>query len=263
MANPTALITGASGGIGEELARVFAANGHDVVLAARSAAKLEALAAELSAKHKVRAYAVAADLTDPKAPGQLLERVAALGLTVDVLVNNAGFADFGEFHKSDLGKQLEMMQVNMVALTELSHRVLPGMVARRKGRILNVGSTGSFMPGPLMSVYYATKAFVLSVSEAWQEELKGTGVSVTALCPGPVATGFQKAAAMEGSRLLSNPMNPMMPVGVVAKEGYDALMAGKTIVIPGLMNRVLAVTPRLLPRRFVPAIVKQASVREH
>lgn len=263
MANPTALITGASGGIGEELTRVFAAHGHDVVLVARSAAKLEALAAELSAKHKVRAYAITADLTDPKAPGQLLERVAALGLTVDVLVNNAGFADFGEFHKTDLAKQLEMMQVNMVALTELSHRVLPGMVARGKGKIMNVGSTGSFMPGPLMSVYYATKAFVLSVSEAWQEELKGTGVSVTALCPGPVATGFQKAAAMEGSRLLTNPMNPMMSADVVAKEGYEGLMAGKTIVIPGMMNKILAVTPKLLPRVMIPGIVRQASVREH
>lgn len=257
------LITGASGGIGEELAKVFAAHGHDVVLVARTQSKLETLAAELIAKHKVKAFALAADLTDPKAPEQLLEKVAALGLSVDILVNNAGFADFGEFYKSDLRKQLEMMQVNIVALTELSHRVMPGMVARGNGKIMNVGSTGSFMPGPLMSVYYATKAYVLSVSEAWQEELKGTGVSVTALCPGPVATGFQKAAAMEGSKLLTNPMNPMMPADLVAKAGYDALMAGKTIVIPGMMNQMLALTPKLLPRMFVPGIVKQASVREH
>jgi uncharacterized protein len=257
------LITGASGGIGEELAKVFAAHGHDVVLVARTQSKLETLAAELSTMHKVKTYAIAVDLTDPKAPALLLEKVAALGLSVDILVNNAGFADFGEFHKSDLTKQLEMMQVNMVALTELSHRVLPGMVARGKGKIMNVGSTGSFMPGPLMSVYYATKAFVLSISEAWQEELKGTGVSVTALCPGPVATGFQKAAAMEGSKLLTNPMNPMMPADVVAKEGYDALMASRTIVIPGMMNKVLAVTPKLLPRMFIPSIVKNASARNH
>lgn len=257
------LITGASGGIGEELAKVFAAQGHDVVLVARTQSKLEALASELSAKHKIKAYAIAADLTVPEASAQLLEKVTALGLMVDILVNNAGFADFGEFYKSDLGKQLEMMQVNMVALTELSHRVLPGMVARGKGKILNVGSTGSFMPGPLMSVYYATKAFVLSVSEAWQEELRGTGVSVTALCPGPVATGFQKAAAMEGSKLLTNPMNPMMPADEVAKVGYDALMAGRTIVIPGMMNKILAVAPKLLPRMFIPGIVKQASAKTH
>lgn len=257
------LITGASGGIGEELAKVFAAHGHDVVLVARTQSKLEALASELSTKHKIKSYYVAADLSDPQAPQQVLDQAAALGLSVDILVNNAGFADYGEFYTTELSKQMQMAQLNMMALTELSHRVLPGMVQRGRGKILNVASTAAFMPGPLMAVYYASKAYVLSLSEALNEELKGSGVNVTALCPGPVATGFQSRAAMEGSKLLANPMNPAMSAVEVAKAGYGALMSGKALVIPGLSNQLLALTPRLLPRMLVPGIVKNAQARAH
>lgn len=258
-----ALITGASGGIGEELAKVFAAHGFNLILVARTESKLKELGDILSAKHGIKTFAIGLDLSDPKSPAQLQQRVAELGLTVDVLVNNAGFADFGDFAKSDLGKQLQMIQVNITTLTELTHRFLPAMVERKRGYVLNVGSTGSFMPGPLMSVYYATKNYVLAFSEAIREELKGSGVQVTVLAPGPVATGFQKAAAMEGSKLLTNPMNPLMSANAVAKAGYEGLMRGQQIVIPGFVNQVQALMPRLLPRAVVPGIVKNASARSH
>lgn len=259
----TALITGASGGIGEELAKVFAAHGFDLILVARSGAKLEELGQVLSAQRGVKVYPLAADLSAPGSTAEVMDKVAQIELTVDVLVNNAGFADFSEFHWSDLGKQLQMIQLNITTLTELTHRVLPGMVERGHGHVLNLASTAAFMPGPLMSVYYATKAYVLSFSEAIHEELKGSGVSVTALCPGPVATGFQSRAAMEGSKLLSNPLNPPTTPDRVAKAGYEALMRGQAVVIPGLMNQIQALAPKLLPRSLVPGIIKNASVRSH
>lgn len=256
-----ALVTGASGGIGEALARVFAAHGFNVILVARTQSKLEELGAALSAQHGVQAYVMAADLSDPRSPASLLGQVGELGLSVEVLVNNAGFADFGEFASSDLGKQLQMIQVNITTLTELTHRVLPGMLERGRGRILNVASTAAFMPGPLMSVYYASKAYVLSFSEALNEELRGLGVNVTALCPGPVATGFQSRAAMEGSKLLQQRLNPLMSPEEVAKAGYEALMNGKAVVIPGLMNQMQALSPRFLPRALLPGIVKRSQAR--
>jgi short-subunit dehydrogenase len=259
----TALITGASGGIGEELAKVFAAHGFDLILVARSGAKLEELSQALRAQHGVRAYPLAADLSAPGSAAEVMDRVAQMELMVDVLVNNAGFADFGEFHRSDLGKQFQMIQLNITTLTELTHCLLPGMLERGHGYVLNVASTAAFMPGPLMSVYYATKAYVLSFSEAIHEELKGSGVSVTALCPGPVVTGFQSRAAMEGSKLLSNPLNPPTTPDGVAKAGYEALMRGQAVVIPGLINQMQALAPKLLPRSVVPGLVKNASVRSH
>jgi len=258
-----ALVTGASGGIGEALAKVFAEHGFHLILVARTESKLKELGDALSAKHGLKAYAIATDLSDPKSPAGLAQKVAELGLTVDVLVNNAGFADFGEFAKSDLSKQMQMIQVNVATLTELTHRFLPTMLEDNRGYILNVASTAAFMPGPLMSVYYATKGYVLAFSEAIREELKGSGVRVTALCPGPVATGFQEAAAMEGSKLLSNPLNPPMSADVVARAGYEALMRGQQVVIPGFVNQIQALAPRLLPRAMIPGIVKNASVREH
>lgn len=258
-----ALITGASGGIGEELAKVFAAHGFNLVLVARSEGKLKALAEGLAQSHNVQAQAVAADLSDPESPAEVMARIDALSLTVDVLVNNAGFADFGEFYKSDLAKQMQMIQLNITTLTELTHRVLPAMVERGRGFVLNVASTAAFMPGPLMSVYYATKAYVLSFSEAIREELKGSGVSVTALCPGPVATGFQSRAEMAGSKLLTNPLNPPTTPGIVAKAGYEALVRGQAVAIPGFINQLQTLSPRLLPRAVVPGMVKNASVRAH
>jgi uncharacterized protein len=256
----TALITGASGGIGEQLARVFASHGHNVVLVARSQDKLEALAAELSTKHGVKTYPVKADLANPTAGALLVEQLDQQ-LPIDILVNNAGFGDYGEFAAGPLDKQLEMIQLNIATLTELTHRFLPQMLSRKQGYILQVASTAAFMPGPLMSVYYASKAYVLSFSEALREELKGSGVHISALCPGPVATGFQGRADMGQSKLFSNPLNPLMESSTVANAGYAGLMQGQGVIIPGFMNKFLAILPRFMPRAIVPAIVKNAQDR--
>jgi short-subunit dehydrogenase len=260
-ARPTALITGASGGIGEELARVFAQHGYNLILVARSEDRLAALGAELSGKHGIAAQAIAADLADPAAPARLAERLAADGAIVDVLVNNAGFATYGKFAELEAAGELRMLQVNVLALTHLTRLLLPGMIARRHGRILNVASTAAFMPGPLMSVYYASKAFVLSFSEGLNNELQGSGVSVTALCPGPTSTGFQARAQMEQSKLVRG--RQIMDAGSVARAGYAGLMRGRPVVIPGLMNRIQTLLPRLLPRSAVPPIVRQAQERSH
>ncbi|HLN57107.1 MAG TPA: SDR family oxidoreductase, partial [Thermoanaerobaculia bacterium] len=191
-----ALVTGASSGIGKELARLIAADGYDLVLVARRQERLEELARELSVAHGVSARVIAADLADPDSPKRIVEELEAERIAVDVLVNNAGFGIYGRLWNSDITRQLEIIQVNVVALTDLTGRLLPGMVSRKRGRIVNVASTAAFQPGPYQAVYYATKAYVLSFSEAIAEELKGTGVTVTALCPGPTTTEFQEAAGL-------------------------------------------------------------------
>jgi short-subunit dehydrogenase len=198
---PCALVTGASGGIGLDLARLLAAGGHDLVLVARSEKKLQEIAQELSGRFKVRCQAMPADLSKPDGVEAVMAGVAAQGLQIDVLVNNAGFGLSGEFAKTDLARELEMIRLNVATLTALTKRVLPGMLERRRGRILNVASTAAFQPAPLLSVYAATKAYVLSFSEAIATELGGTGVTVTALCPGPTVTGFAAAADMTESAL--------------------------------------------------------------
>lgn len=196
------------------------------------------------------------DLAVAGAGSALAHEVERRGLVVDVLVNNAGFADFGDFAAADLSKLLSMVQLNVVTLTELTHRLLPSMISRRRGRVLNLASTAAFFPGPGMSVYYATKAYVLSLSEALAEELKGTGVTVTALCPGPTQTGFQARAAMERSKLVRNRKIP--GAAEVARFGVDAMLAGKPTAVVGLRNRLLVLSPRFLPRRMVPGIVAKA-----
>jgi short-subunit dehydrogenase len=255
---PTALITGASGGIGLELARVFARNGHNLVLVARSADKLQALATELAGQHSIAALALASDLSAPAAPQQVYDHLRQAGITVETLVNNAGYATYGPFHENDMAKDLNMAHLNMLTLTHLTRLFLPGMVDRQRGRILNIASTAAFMPGPLMAVYYATKAYVLSLSEALAEELRGTGVSVTALCPGPTATGFQDRAAMQESKLVQS---GLMPVEAVAEAGFQGAMTGQRVVIPGMMNRLLTLLPRFLPRGLVPGMVLRAQGR--
>jgi short-subunit dehydrogenase len=257
----TVMITGASGGIGEALAHRFARGGYDLVLVARTEAKLQALAAELSRTHAITAHPLACDLSDPAAPRLLGEQLAARGIGVDVLVNNAGFATYGPFAELDLDGELRMLQVNIVALTHLTRLLLPGMLARKRGRILNVASTAAFMPGPLMAVYYASKAFVLSFSEALNNELSGSGVTVTALCPGPTSTGFQARAQMERSRLIQG--RAIMSADAVADAGYTGLLRGRSVVIPGLINRIQTLLPRLLPRRLVPGIVRNAQEQTH
>lgn len=257
----TVLITGASGGIGEALAHRFARGGFDLVLVARTENKLQALATELTRAHGVSAHVIACDLSDPVAPRRIVEQLNARGIMVDMLVNNAGFATYGSFAELDLDGELRMLQVNVVTLTHLTRLLLPGMLARRRGRILNVASTAAFMPGPLMAVYYASKAFVLSFSEALHNELTGSGVTVTALCPGPTSTGFQARAQMEQSRLVQG--RTIMSVETVADAGYSALLKGQPLIIPGLMNRIQAFLPRLLPRRLIPQIVRNAQDRAH
>ena len=254
----TALITGASGGIGYELAKEMAQKGHDLIVVARSEDKLRAMAQAFKQQYGVQVDVIAKDLLQPSAPDEIFTELQDAGKTIDILVNNAGFASYGFFHELDRNKELNMMQLNMVTLTHLTHLFLSGMVQRGNGRILNVASTAAFQPGPLMAVYYATKAFVLSFSEAIANELDGTGVTVTALCPGPTESGFQSRAAMEESKLVQN---GLMDAETVAKMGYSAMMAGKTIEIPGFSNKVGALMPRFFPRKMISKIVRNIQER--
>jgi hypothetical protein len=244
----TALVTGASYGIGRELALCCARGGFDLLLVARSADKLRSLAEEILGRYPVKARAIPADLSDPRAAEKLKGGLDGEGVAVDALLNNAGFGANGPFVSLDSELQLEMLRVNVLALTQLTRLFLPPMVARGRGRVLNVASTAAFQPGPLMAVYYASKAYVLSFSEALSEELRGTGVTVTALCPGPTVTEFQARAQMEHARLFKR---AAMGAVRVAEAGYSGMMAGRTIVIPGLGNRLLAQSVRVGPRFLV------------
>lgn len=254
----TALITGASGGIGYELALLFARDGYDCILVARSQDKLKELAERLEREHRVKTLVLAKDLARPSAVDEIYEEVTAASMHVDVLVNNAGFPVFGLFNETNLQIELEMLQVNVVALTALSKLFLKGMVQRRTGRILNLASTAAFLPGPLMAVYYASKAYVLSFSQALSNELRGTGVTVTALSPGPTRTGFQKRGVMEDSRLVQG---QIADAATVALAGYRGLMAGKTIVIPGFSNKLIPWVVRLSPRGVVTRVVHRMQER--
>lgn len=255
----TALVTGASGGIGEELARLLAAGGANVVLVARSADRLTSLADELSGTHGVQAHVIVQDLSAPDATDRIMDALAAAGLGIDILINNAGFATYGPFVQTPEDEEVRLLAVNVVTLTRLTKRLLPGMLARGKGRVLNVASTAAFQPGPLMAVYYASKAYVLSLSEALAEEARNTAVTITCLCPGPTETGFQARARMQESRLFET-------VGVtspadVARAGYDAMMAGRAIVVPGLRNRVGVQLIRIAPRAAVRRVIRNIQDR--
>jgi short-subunit dehydrogenase len=251
----TALITGASTGIGYELAKIFAAEQYDLVLVARNEERLHAVKKELEARNGISARVLAADLADPAAPATIHDLLQREGVQIDVLVNNAGFGQYGDFHRGDLRRYLDMVQVNITALVHLTGLFLPGMVARRKGRVLNVASTAGFQPGPLMAVYYATKAMVVSFSNAIHAELAGTGVTVTTLCPGPTRTEFHVRAETGRSRLFRGPM--MMKADAVARAGYDAMQRGKMVVIPGAVNNMLMFSAtRLLPRAWVTRMVR-------
>jgi uncharacterized protein len=254
----TALITGASSGIGYELALLFAADGFDCILVARSHDKLKELAARLEGEHRVKTLVLSKDLAKPSAVDEIYEEVSSASMEVDVLVNNAGFPVFGLFSETDLEVELEMLQVNVVALTALTKLFLRGMVARRHGRVMNLASTAAFEPGPLMAVYYASKAYVLSFSEALANEVRGTGVTVTALCPGPTRTGFQKRGVMEDSRLVQG---QIADARSVALAGYRGLMAGKTIVIPGFTNKLVPWIARTSPRNVLTRVVRRMQER--
>ncbi len=253
MSMETVLVTGASSGIGRELARCFAADGSRLVLVARKGGALESLASELRQVHKIQAQVVTADLARPDAPARLLEHLRFAGLKVDVLVNNAGFGAQGRFVDLSLDRQLRMLQVNVTSLVHLTRLLLPNMVDRRRGGLLNVASTAAFQAGPGMAVYYATKAFVLSFSEALAEELRGTGLTVTALCPGPTATNFMVAANAQGSRLSRM---SAMSAETVAEIGHRAFRSGRVVAVAGLRNRLMACSVRFAPRSVVRRIVK-------
>jgi hypothetical protein len=257
----TALVTGASSGIGLELAKLFAADHYDLVLVARRQEHLDNLGKELTALHGVRCHTMAADLSALGAAANLVQRLERASLAVDILVNNAGFGALGRFARMDVERARSMIQVNVTALTELTRLLLPGMIAAGSGRILNIASTAGFVPGPLMTVYYATKAYVISFSEALREELRGSGVTVTVLCPGPTRTEFQQVAGMGTARLFKSFV--VMSSAAVARAGYRGLMAGRRMVVPGVMNRVLPVVIRLSPRGLAVRVSRlfQESVR--
>jgi short-subunit dehydrogenase len=248
-----ALVTGASMGIGKELAHVFAADGRDVVLVARSEDKLQSLAQELEGAHGITAHVVPADLTDPSAPASIFARLQSNRIELDYLVNNAGFGASGAFAELPLQSQMNMLQVNVGALVALTHLVLQGMLARGKGRILNIASTAAFQPGPDMTIYYATKAFVLSFSEGIAEEVKDAGVTVTAHCPGATATNFPGTAGNDTSMLFKL---GAAPADKVARHAYRSMMMGKVVAIEGWMNWLAAFSVRFGPRALVRKVTR-------
>jgi uncharacterized protein len=247
----TTLITGASGGIGYELAKLFARDHHDLVLVARGADKLAQVSAELQS-HGITVKTIALDLATPLAPKFLFDQVQSEATPIDILINNAGFGAYGEFGQMPEEEILGQIQLNIAALTQLTRLFLPPMLQRRAGRIMNVASTAAFQPGPLMAVYYASKAYVLSFSEALANELRGSGVTITCFCPGPTHTGFAKRAGTESSRLFKQ--IGAMSAEKVARDGYRALMAGRTVAISGAHNWLIAESVRFAPRKLVTAI---------
>jgi uncharacterized protein len=246
----TALITGASGGIGEEFAKVLARKGMNLVLVARSQDKLQALAQQLQTQHNISVKVIAQDLSKVNSAQIVFDQLK--DTPIDMLINNAGYGTYGYFHETDLQTELDEMQLNMVTLVHLTKLFLPQMLQRKHGRIMNVASTAAFQSGPLMAVYYATKSFVLNFGEALAVELKGTGVSMTTLCPGGTESGFQQRAAMTESKLVQN---NMMTSKKVAEEGIEAMLKGRRVIVNGFRNQALAFLVRLLPRYTVTDMV--------
>ncbi len=244
----TVLITGASTGIGYELATLFAQDKWNLVLLARQRARLLEVSEQLGHTYGVQTQIVVADLSHPRVSEEVMMQFNETGTKIACLVNNAGFGAYGDFADLPLDEQANMIHTNVNALVELTHRLLPHIITVR-GRILNVASTAAFQPGPHMAVYYATKAFVLSFSEALAEELAARGVHVSTLCPGPVPTEFQKRAGLEGTVMSSNPL--MVEANVVAREAYEGLMKGKRLIIPGWGNKIGVQGQRFAPRRLV------------
>ncbi len=253
MSSETVLITGASSGIGLDMARIFAAQQSNLVLVARSTDKLNQLADELRAANSVQVEVISQDLGAADATTALCAELASRNLQVDVLVNNAGFGLRGTVADLPCDRQVNMVQVNVTALTELTRQLLPAMLERGRGGILNVASTAAFQPGPWMSVYYASKAYVLSFSEGLHEELRTRGVHVSCLCPGATATGFAAEADMESSLLFRL---GTMTSEAVARAGVDGLRANKAVVIPGLKNWISAFLVRFTPRFVIRMLVK-------
>lgn len=250
----TALITGASNGIGLELAKVHASKGGNLVLVARNKAKLDELKAELERQYKITVYTIGKDLSLPLAAQEVYDEIKSQQIQIDYLVNNAGFGDFGMFVETEWNKELQMINLNITTLTHFTKLYVRDMVKRGSGKILNVASTAAFQSGPTMAVYYATKAYVLSFSEALDNEVSNKGVSVTTLCPGPTESGFQAAAAMEESNLVKGKKLPSSRE--VAEYGYASMMKGKTVAIHGMMNYLMANSVRFLPRALVVKVTR-------
>ena len=259
----TALITGASAGIGRELARCFAADGHDLVLVARRQERLDELASELRSRFRVQAHAIACDLTQVQAIDGLLRRLQELGLEIEFLVNNAGAGVSGAFAELELNRQLEFLELNVTAVLRLTRALLPAMLARRHGRILNVGSTAGFQPGPFLASYYASKAYLNSFSEALHFELRDTGVSVTLSCPGPTLTEFAELAGIEQSRLFQL---SAARADRVARQAYAAMLRGRALVIHGALNwlgvQLLRISPRAAVRWVTAALNRSANATD-
>jgi len=248
----TALITGASGGLGLEFAKIFAKENYNLILIARNKEKLEEIKKELENEFKILVTIIEKDLSKEKAAEEVYKELKEI--QINILINNAGFATHGNFSEIPLENEVDELMLNIVALTSLTKLIVRDMIRRGEGKILNVASTAAFVPGPLMSVYYASKAYVLSFSEGLAEELKGTGVSITVLCPGPTDTGFAKRAGVENTILFNK---KLMDPKRVATVGYKALMRGKKVVIPGTRNNVGSFFMKHLPHKFTLPLVKR------
>ncbi len=252
---PAAVITGASTGIGREFAHLCARDGYDLVLVARSQPQLEALAADIRQTTGRTVHILPKDLSDAAAPRAVFDEVTGYGLPVEVLINNAGFGLVGRFWELDEAEQMRMIQLNVTALTDLTRLFLPNFIQRRRGRILNVASTAAFQPGPLMAVYYASKSYVVSFSEALHNEAREFGVTVTTLCPGPTKTEFDKRAGMAHSKLFRN--GHVMDAATVATVGLRAMHSGKPLVIAGRLNAIMAFLTRFAPIQFTAAMARR------
>ena len=251
----TALITGATKGIGYELTKLFAKDSYNLVLVSRNKNKLTEIKEDFRKKYNINVFVIPKDLSIPNAALEIFRETISNQIDIDVLVNNAGIGDFGTFHTEKLSKISQIMQVNMVSLTELTNLFLEGMVVRKEGKILNVSSMAACQPGPYMAVYYASKAYVQSFSEAIASELKGTGITVTVLCPGPTKSGFQSEVGSESSNL--SKLNLLSSSVEVAKYGYKALHTGKEVAIPGFVNSTIVHTVKIIPRKTTTQIVRK------
>ncbi|MED4141248.1 SDR family oxidoreductase [Priestia megaterium] len=254
MSQHYALITGAWGGIGKELAYQFAKDEHPVILVARSADKLAAIGENLKSTYNIEVITIVKDLSREEEIQSLYEELKNKKMHVDYLVNNAGFGLYGKFIETALDEELNMIDLNIRALTHLTKLFLPDMVKRNRGKILNIASVAAFMPGPLMTVYYATKAYVLSFTEALENELRGINVTVSALCPGPTKTGFSDRAQLSNSKLFQS---GAMDVETVTKVGYKKFMKGQTVIVPGVQFRLATFIPRFVPRKWLTSVVRR------
>lgn len=251
----TALITGASGGIGYEFAKIAASQNFNLVLVARSKEKLEMLRKELKEKYNVQVWIFVHDLSNPDTMPELVDEIDDLGLEINILINNAGIGDYGKYLETSAGKELQMINLNVYALTYLTKVFYRRMVHAGKGRIMNLSSTAGFMPGPYMAVYYATKAYVQSLTEALAAEAKGTGVTLTALCPGPTESNFFANAKVQDYAAIKMLMS-LQKADVVARFGFKAMMKGKTIAIHGIRNRATILMVNFIPRKIVTLLIK-------